>query len=289
MISTLIALAARIVSNPLANVFQKKLTQNNVSSLHVNAATYLLLSVLCLFFALNIHWRLFPSSLWGWALISGFFGAIGNCCLIKALQGGELSVLGPVNSYKSIVAMITGIFLLKEIPDLIGILGIILIIWGSYFVFETQKEGFSLALFRRKDIQFRILATVFTAVEAVFIKKVIVLSSVTASFVLWCWFGFLFSTVLSFLLKPQTRISFSLQNLTFFKYFAGIVLCVGLAQFSTNYVFNTMNVSYALALFQLSLVLSVFFGFFFFKEKDIVKKLIGSFIMIAGSVLIILG
>ena len=140
MISTLIALAARIVSNPLANVFQKKLTQNNVSSLHVNAVTYLLLSMLCLFFALNIHWRLFPSSLWGWALISGFFGAIGNCCLIKALQGGELSVLGPVNSYKSIVAMITGIFLLKEIPDLIGILGIILIIWGSYFVFETQKE-----------------------------------------------------------------------------------------------------------------------------------------------------
>ena len=67
------------------------------------------------------------------------------------------------------------------------------------------------------------------------------------------------------------------------------MLCVGLAQFSTNYVFNTMNVSYALALFQLSLVLSVFFGFFFFKEKDIVKKLIGSFIMIAGSVLIILG
>ena len=288
MISTLIALTARIVTNPLANVFQKKLAQNSVSSLHINVLTYLCLGVMCIFPAFYIPWLGYSNSLWGMAAVSGMFGALGNGCLIKALQGGELSVLGPVNSYKSVVAMIIGFFLLQEVPDFCGILGVFLIIWGSYFVFDTQKEGFSLALFKRKDIQFRILATIFTAIEAVFIKKVILLSSALAAFVLWCWFGFLFSTVLSFLLKPQTRISFSLQNLTFFKYFAGIVLCVGLAQFSTNYVFNTMNVSYALALFQLSLVLSVFFGFFFFKEKDIIKKLVGSFIMICGSVLIIL-
>ncbi len=49
-----------------------------------------------------------------------------------------------------------------------------------------------------------------------------------------------------------------------------------------------MPVGYALSLFQLSIIISVIFGYQFFKEKDIGKKIIGSLIMIVGSVLIIL-
>jgi drug/metabolite transporter (DMT)-like permease len=49
-----------------------------------------------------------------------------------------------------------------------------------------------------------------------------------------------------------------------------------------------MPVGYALSLFQLSTIVSVFFGHRFFNEQDIRKKLIGSAIMIAGSVIIIL-
>ena len=286
MISTLIALTVRIVTNPLTNVFQKKLTNNGVSSLYVNLLTYCLLSILCIIPALNIHWSGYGASLWGWAAVSGCFGAAGNGCLIKALQSGELSVLGPVNSYKSIVAMITGFFFLKEIPDFCGILGVVLIIWGSYFVFETQKEGFSFDLLKRKDIQFRILATIFTAIEAVFIKKVILLSSTAAAFVLWCWFGFLFALILTVILKPESMTSYSLKTVQYLIYTA---LCAGLMQLSTNYVFDRMNVGYALTLFQLSLILSVVFGFVFFKEKNIIKKLAGTFVMLAGSVLIITG
>ena len=49
-----------------------------------------------------------------------------------------------------------------------------------------------------------------------------------------------------------------------------------------------MPVGYALSLFQLSMIVTVFFGYHFFKEQDIGKKLIGTLIMIAGSVMIIL-
>ena len=86
-------------------------------------------------------------------------------------------------------------------------------------------------------------------------------------------------------LKPKSNTLFSLKTVI---YFICIALCAGIMQFSTNYVFERMDVGYALALFQLSLVLSVIFGFVFFKEKNIIKKLAGSFIMICGSVLIIL-
>jgi drug/metabolite transporter (DMT)-like permease len=49
-----------------------------------------------------------------------------------------------------------------------------------------------------------------------------------------------------------------------------------------------MPVGYALSLFQLSTIVSVLLGHRLFQEKDIRKKLIGTAIMIAGSVIIIL-
>ena len=63
---------------------------------------------------------------------------------------------------------------------------------------------------------------------------------------------------------------------------------MGLMQLTTNYVFAHMPVGYALSLFQLSIVVSVWLGFTVFREKDIGRKIIGSLIMMGGSVLIIL-
>ena len=49
-----------------------------------------------------------------------------------------------------------------------------------------------------------------------------------------------------------------------------------------------MNVGYALALFQLSSLASVIFGYKIFKEKNILKKLTGSIIMVIGAIAVIL-
>ena len=67
-----------------------------------------------------------------------------------------------------------------------------------------------------------------------------------------------------------------------------LILCIGIMQLTTNYVLENMEVGYALSLFQLSIILSVILGQRFFKEQDIRKKLIGSAIMITGSIVIIL-
>jgi drug/metabolite transporter (DMT)-like permease len=64
-------------------------------------------------------------------------------------------------------------------------------------------------------------------------------------------------------------------------------MSVAIMVFSTNYTFSKMQVGPALALFQISILVSVFFGYRFFNETDLVRKIIGSLIMILGSVLII--
>lgn len=288
LLFTSIAVILRILSNPVANVFQKSLTAKGHHPLIINFLSYLGLSVLCLAIAFGVAWSQLPVPFWTWSVLSGIAGALGNGFLVRALQKGDLSVLGPINAYKSVVGIIVGIFLLGEIPNARGVVGTALIIGGSYFVLDTTEDKFSWALLKRKEIQYRIWALILTAIEAVLLKKVIQASGVTTAFLSWCWFGALFSFLLLFFYKLRLRAEvgrFTLGNL---RLFLLLILCLGTMQLTTNYVLNHMPVGYALALFQLSIIISVLLGHRIFKEKDIRKKLIGSVIMIVGSLFIIL-
>ncbi len=283
-----IAVLFRVLSNPLANVFQKGLTAADHHPLVVNFLTYLLLSLVSLSILSFVQWPRLPAQFWVYSIAGGIVGALGNSFLVKALQKGELSVLGPINSYKSVVSIVVGIFLLGEIPNSRGLLGIALIIYGSYFVLDTTEERFSFRLLKKKEIQFRIWAMVLTAIEAVFGKKIILASSVMFAFFSWCLFGALFSFLLLFVYRIKiANEARKIRQPAMGKYLL-LIGCIGTMQLTTIYVFHHMNVGYALALFQLSTIVSVLLGYRIFKERDISKKLVGSAIMIAGSVVIIL-
>lgn len=287
MIMTTAALLLRILSNPVSNVFQKQLTERGNNPLLVNFLTFFILSIVCIVPALTVDWSAVPFEAWKYGAIAGLFGATGNGFLVKALQGGDLSVLAPINSYKSVVGILVGIVFLHEIPNLWGVAGIVLIIYGSYFVLDTTQERFSWALLANKDIQYRILAMVLCAIEAIFIKKVILYSSTTTSFLFWCWFGAAFSLPLLYIFKTNLKQEVKHVKRTHLPLYAYLVACIGIMQYTTNYVFSHMHVGYALALFQLSTVVSIFLGYRIFKEKNIRKKLLGTAIMIVGSVVII--
>ncbi|HYF29995.1 MAG TPA: EamA family transporter [Chitinophagaceae bacterium] len=288
IILTSIAVFLRILSNPVANVFQKQLTAQGFHPLLVNFSTYFILSLVCIFFAFNINWMQLPAECWLYGILGGIAGALGNGFLVKALKSGDLSVLGPINSYKSVVGIITGIILLGEIPNVWGLLGVALIIYGSYFVLDTTEDRFSWALLKRKAIQYRIWAMILTGIEAVFVKKVILSSSLLVSLIFWCWFGAFFSFFLLFTEKNMFRRDKQQASTQAAMKLLYLVLCIGIMQLTTNYAFEHMPVGYALSLFQLSAIVSILLGHRIFKEKDILKKLIGSAIMIIGSVIIIL-
>lgn len=288
MILTAIAIFLRIVSNPFANVFQKQLTNKGNHPLLINFMTFFLLSLVCIIPAIGFDWSELSPSFWFYSVVAGIFGATGNGFLVKALQGGDLSILGPINSYKSVVGIVFGIFLLGEIPNIWGVVGVGLIIGGSYFVLDTMEGHFSFALFKNAEIRFRIWAMILTAIEAIFIKKVILFSSTTISFVMWCWFGALFSFILLFVFRVPIKKEFAQLRKVHLPKYMYLIVCAGVMQYTTNYVFDHMNVGYALALFQLSTIVSIFLGYRIFQERDILKKMLGAIIMVAGSVLIIM-
>ena len=271
----------RIFSNSFSGVFQKKLSKSFYAS-YINTICYFILTLFCLLGAKFFDFSNFE--VFKFALFSGLIGAIGNIFQIKALNLGELSILAPINSYKIIFSLIFSFLILKEIPSMSAFLGIFLIIAGSYIIFETTREGFSYKLFLKKDIQYRILAVLFTSLEAVFIKNMIIVSNELTALFFWGFSSFLFSLIIMKL--NSHNFDGILKNALCL--IIGLSLTMLIMQFSTNILFKIMNVSYALSLFQLSSILSVFLGYKFFREKNIFKKLLGSLVMIFGAIIIIL-
>lgn len=282
IVITGIYILIRIFSNSLSNVFQKKLTGYGENPVCINFINYLLLALISIPLIFFVNHPPLLHGFWIWTILGGISGALCNYFMVEALKYGELSVLGPINSYKAVIGLIFGIFLLGEIPNIFGILGILLIIAGSYFIFDTFNF-FKIA--KQKDIRYRFYALFFSALEAIFIKKVILLSSVGISFITSCILGAIFSFIIlrvnkvSVIPHPKAKSSL-LYILT--------ALCFGLMTYTTAAVFKLINVGYALSLFQLSILVNLFFGWKLFKEKHILKKLAGSIIIIIGAITIIL-
>ena len=277
-------LLLRIFSNPTANVFQKKLSSNLAPSA-INFYTYLILSISCIPFynTYLLNRNIYSAEFVILILTAGLLCALGNVFMIKAINLGELSVLGPINSYKSVIGLISGFIILKEIPNIFGFLGILMIIFGSRYLFE-KEESLSLALLKRKDIHYRIIALILTGIEASLLKKIILMSSVEVCVIFWCLTGLFWSFIILKFFNKNSAVKNSKECL----YILLTAGCIGIMQYSTNYVFSKMQVGPALALFQLSSIVSVLFGYKIFKEKDLLRKLTGCIIMITGSCIIIL-
>lgn len=274
MCYTIFAVFIRILSNSYLNVFQKLLTVKGQKSSVVNFYTYLGL-FLIVSPIITLNSVVFNAELIQNIIIMGSLGALGNYFIIKALSIGELSTLAPINSYKPIVALVAGFVYLKEIPSLTALFGIFLVIAGTYFIMDCTS-----APHNSKAVLFRVLALVFSGTEAVFIKKIILLSDPLSAFIYWVIAGLIFTSLFAL---PAVRG----LKITSYKYQILLVFSVGLMQYSTNFVFARMNVSYALALFQLSTLLSVILGAKLFNEQNLAQKLFASCIMVLGAVLII--
>lgn len=274
-----LAIIIRILTNSMSNVFQKKLSLEDENPVVVNFINYLILSIFSipLIFLANIPITSINFIIY--ALLGGLTGAICNCFMVLALKRGELSVLGPINSYKAIIGLIFGMIILHEFPNIFGLIGIALIIIGSYFILETPKA------FLKKDIQYRIYALIFSAIEAVFIKKVIILSSITTSFIISSFLGAIFSFIIMSIFSGK---NFKIPSRKHTIIYILTAICFGLMTFTTAYVFRYMNVGYALSLFQLSIIINVILGYKLFNEKNLLKKLIGSLIILIGSATIMI-
>jgi drug/metabolite transporter (DMT)-like permease len=272
----------------------------------VNAATSALLTFACVGPAFSVDWTRFEPTFWRDVVVSGLLCATGNACLVAALGRGELSILGPINAWKAVVGLTFAFFLLGEAPTFPALFGVFLIGVGSYFVLDASPERFSIRLLlTNAAIRLRVAALILTALEAIFIKKIVLAAGPSTAFFLWSATGALFSAAslgvaasipfVSTRLRrsPSTAQPSQLTPTSRFSVrdaleLAATAACVGTMQLSTNFAFERLDVGLALALFQLSAPLNVLLGWRLFRERGVVKKLFGASVAVVGAACVVL-
>lgn len=280
----------RIVANPVSNVYQKLLTRDGANPLMVVCVTHALLSLACL---PAVYWTppTHRADFWSNMVIGALLNVAGNALLVQAMKLSDLSVLGPINAYKSVVSLLPAVILLGEIPAPAALAGIALILAGSYGLADRTEArvGGWTGLWRDRGVRCRLAALVFNAVEAVFLKRALLIGSPLPTFVVWTVLGFAASLPLAALLlgRAEWRRQPGLVRGSLV-YYSSLSVTTGLMQLCTIVVLGGLQVGYALALFQVSALISVLLGRQVFGESHFVKRLIGSAVMAAGAALIVI-
>lgn len=127
----------RVISNPFSNVFQKILARRGAHPLFVILLTHALLSVAGVPFAFHFAHGL-SGTFWFSIILCALLAVVGNALIVQSLKLSDLSLLGPINAYKSVVSLVPGFILLHEAPAPGGLAGILLIVCGSYFIVDKQ-------------------------------------------------------------------------------------------------------------------------------------------------------
>ncbi len=126
----LLLVCFRIGCNAWLNVLQKRLLNQINSSLLV-VATFVLLAALTTPFLFFYSFANLPAAFWRNIILVVALDVPGNFFLVKSVGLSDLSLIGPLNSYKPVVALLLGIIVLGEFPSGPGLLGVAIILLGS--------------------------------------------------------------------------------------------------------------------------------------------------------------
>jgi drug/metabolite transporter (DMT)-like permease len=292
---TALFVLVRIIANPLSNVYQKQLTQRSADPVFIIWAVHTGLTVACVpvWLAPGAMVLQRGPELWSTVAACAVLAVAGNALLVVAVRSTDLSILGPINAYKAVLGLILGVVLIRELPTLPGLVGVLMVLGGSSLVVDRSdgrpgRDAF-VRFFRERGIQFRFAALALSATEAVFLKKAILLSSPLTTFVLWSTLGAAVAAVAIVALRgphplpPQLRI---LGGET--RTYVRLAITTGLMQLATVLTFGALQVGYSLALFQLSALISVFLGYRYFHEEQMRTRVAGSLVMTAGAAVIVM-
>jgi drug/metabolite transporter (DMT)-like permease len=286
---TILAVVVRIVTNPVSNVFQKQLAQRSADPLLTIVATHGLLTALALPFLAGMPLGALSVDFWANILVAVVLAVAGYLFLWYALRSADLSVLGPINAYKAVLGLLLAVVLVGEVPTLAGLIGVALIVAGSYFVIDRvpgQAPSSAYRQFTREPgVQLRFAALICSATESVFLKRALILSSPIATFLIWSVLCFAIAALGAVLLRrvAAEAARFRSEWRTYF----WLALTTGLMQLTTLLTFDKLQVGYSLALFQLSTLVTVYLGHRYFAERNIRRRLLGSLIMVIGAMLIV--
>ena len=212
--------------------------------------------------------------------------ALAFYCYMKAIKISPLSLSLPFLAFTPLFIILTGRLILGERLSAPGIIGIILIVIGSYFLNLSRiKTGIFepvQAIFREPGSWLMLLAAFIYSLTAT-IGKVGIQHSNPYFFGIFYFvaFAFMMMACVPFVpdVTPRTLIT---------KPIAGFLLGAAMALmiFSHTLAISMVEAAYMISIKRSSLIFGVLFGALWFREEKIAERLTGALIMISGVFLI---
>ena len=273
MVSAVIAGGRRVYEKHLTSTFGN-------FAMGFIAQIFSLLPSLCLIFLLpnateigTLPWRFW------WPLLIIWFGLypIQTYLLYRAVREGDVSTVAPVMALMPAFNVLSSFLLLGEIPTFNGWIGIILIVFGTYFVLWNRTSAKNISL----PVILMIGSTLCMAVGSTLDKVSIQVSNPA-------FYGFvntLGAAIIFFILMHWYREKHSFHDMFSKDWFWPLVFLGVLQAISftaTMYAFKYGPTSYVLAIRAGSYVLAGLYGIIILKESLSARKIVALVCFLLG-------
>lgn len=284
-----LAILFRVVLSVSGNALQKRLLLDGLRVTPMWVATYGLMLAPGLVLA-ALQPAGISSAFWGNVLLGGLLDATGNLAMVAALRVTDLSIFGPLNAFRPILALLFGWLFLKETPTAGGALGVGITVAGMLILFggtsrDGSKSGYGRAI---RALAFRLSGIALSTIGAVFLKRAALAGSAELTLAMWiaCGLACLWGISLARGLQPAALAVTAMRRHGGWLWSHTALFF--LMQWLTILIFQRTLLAYSFAYFQLGMALQVLMGAVLFKETAWGRRLAGCAVMGLGSSLVAL-
>mgnify|MGYP006277666779 CR=1 FL=1 len=209
----------------------------------------------------------------------------------RGLRLSDMSRTVPLLSFTPVFLLLTGFIILGEIPSFLGLVGVLVVVAGSYLLHIERNQQSLLDPFRmilqNRGARYMLGAAACFSLTAPFFKQAILRTSPLFTLAVTLPFSTVLLSV-HHLVRKKRDIRELLPGPQDWK----ILLLLGCSVFgvalSINLAINEGLVSYAISIKRLSILINILFGALIFGEKRFLQSLSAGVVMIAGAILILI-
>jgi len=217
----------------------------------------------------------------------GFYG------YVRAIELTDVSLAMPLISLTPFFMILTSWLMLAELPDLQGLIGIVAVVIGTYFL--SRKPGMSglrplYALLEDRGCRYALMTALVWSVQANIDKFAV---RATDPVVYSFWFHVLFALLLlPFVLYRRPRLRETTAKTAVWKWIIFGILAVGfleaLLSGAQMMAITDVQVSYVIAVKRAGMLFSVLGGGLIFAEEDLKRRFLSATIVFVGLLSIVL-
>lgn len=225
---------------------------------------------------------------WTALFLGGSLNVIATILYMKAIKYSDLSLTVPLVAFTPLFLLITSPLIVGEFPKFFGLIGVVLIVVGSYILNIKEKHRGYLAPFRallkERGSKLMLIVAFIWSITSNFDKVGVQSSSPIFWIIAIDTFIALVMTPIVFYKSQRNikQISVALRTLIPIGLFGALTAVFQMKAITLTYV------TYVISIKRTSAIMSVFFGYLIFNEKGIKERLIGVITMILGVLFITL-